>query len=225
MTEPNGELRVILIGGSSSVGKSTLADSLAGKLGWTCLSTDKLARHPGRPWKTDQWSVPEHVAEHYLSLSVDDLLVDVLRHYRGMWRGVKTRIADHATDPSRDRLILEGSALWPESVAELDSRKVAAVWLTASDELFRARIHSLSSFEEASAREKSMIQKFLERTLLYNERMMDAVGQLGLVSMNVEAASSLDELCDAFLELLRKNSLHAPDRDLHRVRSVRTDEL
>ena len=204
MAEFNRGLRVILIGGSSSVGKSTLAKLLAEKLGWTCISTDTLARHPGRPWKTDLRSVPEHVAEHYLSLSVDDLIVDVLRHYRGMWPAIEAMISSHASDPSTDRLILEGSALWPESAAVLGCDNVAAIWLTASDDFFRVRIHNQSGFEEASAREKSMIQKFLARTHLYNKRMMDAVERLGLLSLDVEAASSLDELCDAFTELLRK---------------------
>lgn len=59
MSESNRELRVILIGGSSSVGKSPLAESLAAKLGWTYISTDKLARNPGGPWKTDLGSAPE----------------------------------------------------------------------------------------------------------------------------------------------------------------------
>ena len=48
MISPGRELRVILIGGSSHVGKSTLAQSLASKLGWRYISTDSLARHPGQ---------------------------------------------------------------------------------------------------------------------------------------------------------------------------------
>ncbi len=44
------ETRVILIGGSSHAGKSTLGQAIAAKLGWSYRSTDKLARHPGRPW-------------------------------------------------------------------------------------------------------------------------------------------------------------------------------
>ncbi len=52
------DLRVILIGGSSNVGKSILAQSLALKLGWSHISTDSLARHPGRPWKAEPKTVP-----------------------------------------------------------------------------------------------------------------------------------------------------------------------
>ncbi len=58
------ETRVILIGGSSHVDKSTLAQSLTAKLGWNYLSTDNLARHPGRPWvNADGKSIREHVIE------------------------------------------------------------------------------------------------------------------------------------------------------------------
>ena len=71
--------RVVLIGGTSHVGKSTLSESLAARLGWTRISTDTLARHPGRPWKPAPEKVPDHVAEHYLSLSVNELIEDVPR--------------------------------------------------------------------------------------------------------------------------------------------------
>jgi 2-phosphoglycerate kinase len=44
--------RVVLIGGTSNVGKSTVAQAVAERLGFEYLSTDELARHPGRPWRT-----------------------------------------------------------------------------------------------------------------------------------------------------------------------------
>lgn len=50
MNKSINETRVILIGGSSHAGKSTLAQALAAELGWSYGSTDKRARHPGRPW-------------------------------------------------------------------------------------------------------------------------------------------------------------------------------
>lgn len=196
-------LRVILIGGSSNVGKSTLAKSLADKLGWRCISTDSLARHPGRPWSATA-EVRQHVAEHYLSLSVDELIKDVLRHYQTMQPNIESLITAHATDDSTVPLVMEGSALWPEFISTLDIPDTAAIWLTASNSLFQTRIYNASQIENAADREKMMVQKFLGRTLVYNEQMMEAVNRLGLVSINVESASSLDELSNRCLELLRK---------------------
>ena len=193
------DLRVILIGGSSHVGKSTLADLLAAKLGWTQISTDKLARHPGRPWPEP---VPDHVAEHYLSLSVRELIEDVLHHYKvNVWPQVETIVAEIATDTSKERIIVEGAALWPEFVATLDVANLAAIWLTAGDAGFEQRIHAASQYRTKSQRERVMVDKFLARSLLYNAQMMDAIRQHELVSVNVNAAS-VDELIERCLSLL-----------------------
>ena len=209
------QLRVILVGGSSHAGKSQLAGSLAAHLGWRCVSTDGLARHPGRPWKTKLRAVPDHVAEHYVSLSVDELIADVLRHYRSVWPGIEALVTSHATDASADRLVLEGSALWPESVLTLKVNNVAAIWLTASDRLFRARIREASGFERAEAREKEMIQKFLDRTLRYNAEMMSAVNRHGLVSLDVEGSSDPVQLRERCLELILQNPLEPSSRTRH----------
>jgi 2-phosphoglycerate kinase len=202
--------RIILIGGSSHVGKSTLAEFIAAKLGWPCISTDRLARHPGRPWKTGSAEIPRHVAEHYLSLSPDELIEDVLSHYKNLWPRIQSILTEHLLDRSTTGLIVEGSALWPESVATLNLDNIAAVWLTASDDCFQERIYRTSQFEGATTKEKIMIQKFLDRTLRYNQRMMEAISQresyakecLTLKSLNVESASSLDDLSNQCLKLL-----------------------
>jgi 2-phosphoglycerate kinase len=189
------DLRVILIGGSSHVGKSALGAALAARFGWSHVSTDRLARHPGRPWATPPRLVPDRVAEHYLSLSVDDLVEDVLRHYReNVWPGVEALVTAHASDPSTDRLIVEGSALWPTSVAAVDISNVAAIWVTAGDALLGERIRSASRYATRSPREKEMVDKFLARTLRYNEQMMDVVRHLGLPSVNAGQAGTVDEL-------------------------------
>src|SRR5690606_41363789 len=65
------DVRVVLIGGTSHAGKSTAARAVADRLGFECRTTDRLARHPGRPWRTPVGEVPPHVAEHYRALAVD----------------------------------------------------------------------------------------------------------------------------------------------------------
>jgi 2-phosphoglycerate kinase len=191
-------LRVILIGGPSNVGKSTLAESLASKIGWQVTSTDSLARHPGRPWG----QVKPHVAEYYRLLSVDELVVDVARHQQRIWPRIKGLITSHATDSSTDRLILEGSALRPEYVARLGLDEIAAVWLTASDGLLRERIHRASDYFQAAAEQQLLVDKFLGRTHRDNQETMKVVRRLHLHWLSVEEASTTDDLTDALLERL-----------------------
>ena len=196
--------KVILIGGTSHAGKSTLAQSIGQRLGWDVTSTDRLARHPGRPWKTVQRSVPPHVADHYSSLSVEALLADVLHHYQRLWPTVCDIVLRPISTPSARGLVLEGSALWPVWAASLDAYRSRAVWLTASDDFLQQRIYIESRFSDATEPEKALIRKFVDRTLLYNQRMMEEVRKLGLLSLNVENESSPDHLPDALLALMQK---------------------
>ena len=193
---------MILIGGSSHVGKSTVSESLAAALGWNQVSTDSLARHPGRPWKPAPEKVPDEVAKHYLCLSVGELIEDVLRHYRvNVWPKVEEIISSHSTHTSTTGLVLEGSALWPDLVASLDFDRIAALWLTDSEESFRQRIHGGSLYSLKSPGERMMIDKFLERTLAYNACMVDAVNQHGFILVDV-LQSNVIELTERCLSTL-----------------------
>ncbi len=183
--------RLVLIGGTSHTGKSTLARAVAEKLGFDVLSTDTLARHPGRPWPTPDWQVPPHVAAHYAGHSLERLLQSVLRHYGTL----APRIAEIVR--TRNRLVVEGSALWPETVAGFDSGGVTAVWLTAGDDFLRARILRESNHEAADADGKLLIEKFAARAIAFNHRVVEACTRLGLTLIDVEQCSDLGALIKA----------------------------
>jgi 2-phosphoglycerate kinase len=205
VTKLINQTRVILISGSSHVGKSTLGRSLAAKLSWNYLSTDTLARHPGRPWvSTKVKSIPEHVVQHYQTLSVEALFLDVLDHYQNnVLPQLEAMVHAHTFDLSRECLVLEGSALWPRFVANLvDKNTVKAIWLTASEEFFRSRILAESNFDNVSQDRQYLIQKFLARTLLYDRCMRDEIERLGFICVDVEFLSMTDELAKKCLELI-----------------------
>lgn len=198
------ETRVILIGGSSHAGKSTLGQALAAKLGWSYRSTDKLARHPGRPWVgANGKAIPEHVAEFYRELSVEALFLDVLSHYeKNVLPQVEVIVRSHASDLSTECLILEGSALWPGFVANLVGENgVKAIWLTARNQLLGNRIKRESNFCNVCKDEKYLIQKFLNRTLFYNKHMREEVERLGFMCIDVESVSKADELLNKCMEM------------------------
>jgi adenylate kinase family enzyme len=194
-------LCVILIGGTSHAGKSTLAQALGLRLGWEVRSTDKLARHPGRPWATPPKTVKPHVAEHYLSLSGEALLADVLRHYReNVGPQIQETVGLHTASETSIPLVLEGSAILPDQLAALRSPKVAAFWLTASNAFLAQRIHRESSYEFRSPQEKTLIEQFVDRTQRYNTWMVDSADHHGLKLIDVEAAQSAEELVETCLQ-------------------------
>ena len=183
-------VRVILIGGSSHVGKSTVANSLAVMLGWTQISTDGLARHPGRPWRPELEKVSDHVAKHYLSLSTAELLEDVLLHYQfNVWPKIEDIVATHLRNAPEAGVVLEGSAIWPDFVKGMKLDNVGALWLTSSEEVFRERILSESQCGCKSPKERAMVGKFLERTLAYDALMTEIVNRNGCILVDVRQSS------------------------------------
>lgn len=182
--------RVILIGGSSHAGKSSLARQLATRLGWGAASTDHLGRHPGRPWRQAGEEVPAHVAAYFLALSTDAQITDVLRYYETLWPAIEALVRRHAEDEAQPCLVLEGSAIWPERVAALNVPGVAAVWLTAPPALFEARILAESDHAGADARGRSLIEAFLARTLAFDAVLREAAAQLGAPLLSAGGAEA-----------------------------------
>jgi 2-phosphoglycerate kinase len=187
-----GAVRCILIGGRSNVGKSSVAAHLAAQLGWTNASTDKLGRHPGRPWGI----VPDHVVAHYTSLDDAAILSAVVAHQRGMWPKIEALVREHAEDTSKPGLVLEGSAVMPEDVATLGLPGVAAVWLTASDAFLRDRIEIESGYDAATPDGRHLIDRFIERNNRLDAVLRSAAREAGLPFVNVEGRS-VAEVADA----------------------------
>lgn len=193
-------LKVILIGGSSHSGKSVVAKTMAIKINWSFLSTDSLARHPGRPWRKNPNDIPSHVVEHYSTLSVEQLFEDVLTHYSKVWLKIEDIISLYVNASSYSGLILEGSAIWPEFVAEHRIPNTRSIWLTAADDLFQERIYRESNYEQVSDSEKYLIDKFLKRTQYFNEKMMAAINRLNLISIGVNDTLSPEDVCNLCLQ-------------------------
>lgn len=154
------------------------------------MSTDKLARHPGRPWPTP---APPHVIDHYRSHTTDELITDLMTHYDRLWPRIEDLITTHETG-----LVLEGSGIWPDHVAKLTVPHTAAVWLTADDAVIQARVHAASRYEAATDDERYLIDQFLARTQRYQTLMLAAIDKLGLDHIEADRRS-VTELVEAVL--------------------------
>jgi 2-phosphoglycerate kinase len=195
--------KILLIGGASHTGKSTLARSLADHFNWNYCATDKLARHPGRPWQPQFTDIPKHVVDHYYLLSATELIEDVVNHYRqNVWPQVAEIVKTQVIDRQDQGTIIEGSALLPELVNTLKLDNITSIWLTASDEFLRQRIYLSSQYSSKSTDEQMLIDKFWERNCLLNDQIIAAVDRSRLVTLNIKAAATTSELISQCLSLV-----------------------
>lgn len=132
------------------------------------------------------------MAEHYSALSVDELIASVLAHYERLWPRIEELVRDH------ERLVLEGSALWPARVATLAPSDTAAVWLTVDTTEVRDRIRTAGDYAGATAGERALMDKFAARTERFQQLVLADVERLGLTRID-GTGRSVAELADLVL--------------------------
>ena len=187
--------KVILIGGTSHVGKSTLGQRLAEDLGWNYLSTDQLARHPGRPWKAGDREVPDEVVRHYMKLSLSELTNSVLLHYRSnVWPIVDAIVKSRLNNPFDLGLVFEGSAVLPDLYSMAEYPRVGAIWLTAADDLIAERIKLSSNYKAGSAAERRLVDAFLDRSIAFDRIVTDSAESNGQSVLDASSGQVFETL-------------------------------
>ncbi len=195
-------LLVILIAGSSHVGKTTLARRLSEALGWETISTDGLGRHPGRPWPT----VRPSVAEFYERLEPETIYWFLRVHHDNMWPILKPLITGRAA--VQKTLLLEGSALRPESIAPLLSDVVTGICLYADADFLREKMRGEAGYCRADGITRALVDKFIERSLRDNTEIHRAAIEHGLRIVDVADPEAVE---DIFAELVGAARLRHPD--------------
>ncbi|QRY68479.1 hypothetical protein JVX98_09440 [Ensifer sp. PDNC004] len=182
----------ILIGGTSHVGKSTLAGTLARSLSRELISTDALGRHPGRPWP----SLRPEVAEYYASLTDETIHWFLKVHHENMWPRIRQIIDSH--QERGQPFVLEGAALRPEYVAALEPGSIIALFLHADDDFLRRRMMDEARRDEAYDEKAAIIEKFIERSLRENREMLEAAQTANIRCIDVAVPGALDALLTEF---------------------------
>lgn len=181
-------LSTILIAGTSHVGKSTLADLLSARLGWQAISTDSLARHPGRPWP----SIPAPVEEYYAQLSAETIHWFLKIHHQNIWPLIRTMIDSRSGTGTAT--IFEGAALRPELISPLLGGTVTGVFLHAGNDFLLERMRSQARYEDATAGQRRIMDAFIERSLRENTDMLASAQQHRLPVVDVTQPQAFETL-------------------------------
>lgn len=182
------EAPCILIGGTSHVGKSTLGATLARILNTEVISTDALARHPGRPWPKTR----VHVAEFYAQLSGDSIYSFLLNHHQNMWTHLKGLIETSMNTESA--LILEGSALRPEYLADFVGTKAECLCLWAPDALITQRIYANSDYARLAPDQRKLVNAFLQRSLKDNVAIRESAQVCNIPYVDVSKVGAMSHV-------------------------------
>jgi len=199
---PMKDVKVWLIGGAPGVGKTTLGRHLAERVGATSLSIDDLmtaARAVTTPESHPGLHVMQrrHYVDYFTNNTVDELIADATAQHEATWPAVEKVIRNHASWGSP--IVIDGWAMRPGGIADLNLPNVASFWLVAPPSVFEERERRNVDFVRESPAPERMLRNFLARSLWYNELIREQVAELQLNLLEQPGTTTVDELCGRVL--------------------------
>jgi 2-phosphoglycerate kinase len=202
MTTPT----VILIGGASGAGKTTLASALASRLGSDSMSADDLFiaaktfttphTHPGM----HVMNVPNYI-DYFTNSTVDKLTADATEQHQAFWpvieRVIRFRLLEHRP------IVIDGWFFRPKWISELNLDNVRSFWLVADSQVLEKREREQGTWERSSNPEQ-MIQNHLGRSYWYNDLIRRQAEELGSEILHQDGTVSVDSLCDTIVDRLEQ---------------------
>lgn len=185
------------------IGKTTVAQVIASRLRYGCISTDDIgsgisavtnySSHPAFHYMKDN-----DFREYYIKHEKDDLIRDINNQHDALWPALSQILLNHMTWDTAT--VLEGWALRPDYVAQL-SGDIDGFFLLADDALIENRVRS-SDFSEGASDKDAMIRKYIERSLWYNSLIRTSMARLGLKKVTITAEMQPEEIADMCLEMI-----------------------
>ena len=193
--------KVIYLGGAPMLGKTTAARILACRLGYSYISADDIGLAVGAILKRDP--NPIDYREYYIVNDVQALIQDLNQGHERQWPALRAVIQRHETwdYPA----VIEGYNLRPAYVQALPG-DVSGAFLLAGEALIEKRVRA-SPFSEGASDPETMIARYCARSFWYNAMLREETARLGLHALEVRDGMLPDEIVDACLGLLSRESV------------------
>ena len=162
--------KVILIGGSPRVGKSTAAALLASKLLRPCISTDDIGLALQSVLDINPMKGYPY-PDYYALRTQRQLIDDIIAYHKKVEPAIARLVEEHAAWGSP--LVMEGWALYPELVRRVENDQVFSVWLIAEPGLFESRMRKNSSFLDHAKDPEKVADGYLHRSEWHNRTTLE----------------------------------------------------
>jgi hypothetical protein len=198
---------VYWIGGGSAAGKSTIAHRLAAEQGLSVYATDDLmADHARRSSREDCQLLHKFMDmdmnERWLNRSPKTML-ETFHWFQG--EGFDFIIQDLLRLPLDAGVIVEGFRLLPHLVKPLLSVPGHAVWLLPTPDFRHAVVESRGGsawgFLARTSEPERALRNLLERDRMFTDRLHTETALLGLHSIEVDTATTEDDLADQVMQV------------------------
>ena len=190
--------KVILIGGSPMIGKSTSAISLAAKLLYSCISTDDI----GEVLQTISDINPmrdQNYLDYYAYNKKAKLIEDIVEYHKRLEPAISRLIDIHST--WGHPLIIEGWALYPKNY-KVERNNVFSIWLIADSNLLRSRLIMNEGFYSNAKEPEKFTENYLYRSEWHNKTILEQCKTEKQNYLLVKEESTIDEIIFFILSMI-----------------------
>jgi 2-phosphoglycerate kinase len=199
---------VYWIGGGSGAGKSTIARRIAAERGLQIYATDDVM--PDHSKRSTSECCP--LLHEFMALDADErwvnrppqAMLETFHWFRG--EGFSLIIEDILRLPEEPGVIAEGFRLLPRLVTPLLAARSHAVWLLPTPDfrqaVFDRRGMPKMGFLGNTSDPERALSNLLERDALFTKRLYEEAERLGLSTIEVDSAMTVDDLARRVTEAL-----------------------
>ena len=198
------EVNVLLIGGPPGAGKTTLARSIAGQLGFLSTTVDDLVA-TARTFADPELHPGLHTSkgighlEYFTEGPPDRLIADAVALEDAMWPVLERLIHRHRM--AKVPIVLDWWLFNPDKVAELPSGAVKSIWLYIDPHVLEARERANSEFREGSSDPERMHSNFMARSYWRNDLVEEKATASGLPVVRQPGSRSVADLTTESIRL------------------------
>ena len=161
--------KVLLIGGSPRVGKSTAAALLASKLLRPCISTDDIGLALQSVLDINPMKGYPY-PDYYAMRTKQELIDDIIAYHKKVEPAIARLVETHSA--WGNPLVMEGWALYPKLVRRIENAQVFSVWMIAEPGLFESRMRRNSAFLDNATEPEKVIEGYLHRSQWHNQTLL-----------------------------------------------------
>ena len=200
------DLRVILVGGPPGAGKTTLARSIPGRIGFASTTVDDLvttARLTTSPQTHPALHAMAGVGhlQYFTAGPPERLIADAEHLSETMWPIIDRIVQRHIS--SNNPVVLDWWLFSPRAVSHVADPHVGSLWLNIDPDALDRREWATTEFREGSADPERMHANFMERSRWRNELVAAQAAEFGLPLLHQPGDTSVEDLTDAAIGLLR----------------------
>lgn len=199
------DLRVLLIGGPPGAGKTTLARSVAARLGFLSTTVDDLVTTARLV--TDPDAQPDlhrtggiGSLEYFTAGPPERLIADAIALEQAMWPILMRLIERHG--PGQAPIVMDWWLFNPDLVSGASDPVIRSVWLHIDPVALDRRERSLTEFRDGSSDPERMHENFMHRSLWRNDLIRERAMALDLPLVRQPGERSVEELTSEVLHLI-----------------------